>query len=71
MADEFSTSGKVRMQNPDDLSRMIEKKLPKTVIERRVQVKSEIVYNRSNVLEEKIVSEYLVEHFQDIGGWKQ
>lgn len=70
MVDKFGTTGKIKMQNPDDLSRMMEKKLPKTVIEKAAQFRQEIVFNPSNELEEKIVSDYLVEHFQDIGGWK-
>lgn len=70
MADEFSDAGKIRLQNPDSLSRIIEKKLPKTVIEKTPKVNAAAVYNSANEIEEKILSDYLVEHFQDIGGWK-
>jgi hypothetical protein len=70
---DFKTSGNLTRHlfnmNPDLLSQKLATPLPRTQIEKPAFIEK----NKQQVIqvqEEEIISNYLVEHFQDIGGWK-
>ena len=55
--------------NPFHLNHILSSELPRTTIEKIKTISSKPTKPSPN-LEQQIISDYLVEHFQDIGGWK-